>query len=304
MQRSGLPACWLWPRCSGVAIGGFSIAYGSGRGSDDKPLLREDCGTYVRGAEGNGFQVDIDGYAYLAPSPLAFEAGNSVDLHWLQDSDADFMVWDMGRKVKRVDVFPSIDHPPIPQEALECTVYASSDPNPPDATPKWVVGTRTAIFDKGWNNEWIADDFVSQWRFNAQVPVRRRPLGRPRCRARGRRRGDRCRLQPERQTLKLDSSSAESGAGTAARAVPAPLRATAARAPDPRDRAARTRTWNPRSWRSADGGVRTCAMNPRGPASPGTPAEIRAGRYRLVAEASLAPPSPRGACTTRVIECG
>jgi hypothetical protein len=166
MQRFGTTRVLAVAVVLGVAISGFSIAYGSGGRSDDTPLLREDCGTYVRGAEANGFQVDIDSYAYLQPSPLAFEAGNSVDLHWLQDLDQDFMVWDMGRKAKRVDVFPSIDHLPIPQEALEFTVYASDDPNPPDSTPKWVVGTRTTIYEKGWNLEWIADDFATQWRFD------------------------------------------------------------------------------------------------------------------------------------------
>lgn len=168
MQRSRTASVLAVAAVLGVAIGGFSIAYGSGGRSDDWPLLREDCGTYVRGAEANGFQVNMASYAYQQPSPLASRAANSVDLHWVQDKDDDFMVWDMGRAVKRVDVFPSIDHPPIPQEALEFTVYASTDPNPPDSTPKWVVGTRTTIYEKGWNLEWIADDFASQWRFNGR----------------------------------------------------------------------------------------------------------------------------------------
>jgi len=169
MQRTPILKILLVVAVLGVGIGGFSIAYGSGgRAHEKTPLLSEDCGTYVRGAEGNGFQIDLDSYAYQLQSPLGFEAGNSVDLHWIQDTDADFVVWDMGRKVKKVHVFPSIDHLPIPQEALEFTVYASSDPNPPDAAPKWVVGNITRIYDKGWNLEWIADDFVSQWRFDGR----------------------------------------------------------------------------------------------------------------------------------------
>lgn len=168
MQRARTASVAIAVAVVAVAIGGFSLASGSGGRSGHGPLLGEDCGTYVRGAEDHGFQVDPDSYAYLQPSPLAFKAGNSVDLHWVHDTDADFIVWDMGRKVKRVDVFPSIDHLPIPQEALEFTVYASSDPNPPDATPKWVVGMRKKIYEKGWNLEWIADDFVSLWKFNGR----------------------------------------------------------------------------------------------------------------------------------------
>lgn len=157
-----------------VALGALSLAYGSPISSDrgrqhhsTKALLPEECGMFLRGAEGTGFQVDPDSYALRQPSPLGSKAGRSVDLHWVHDTsaDPDFLVWDMGRRVRTVDVFPSIDHPPIPQEAFEFTVYASADPNPPDATPKWVVGRIIKIFDKGWNNEWIADDFVARWKF-------------------------------------------------------------------------------------------------------------------------------------------
>ena len=157
-----------------VCFGGLSLAYGlptqKGWGGHKnhkmKTLLPEKCGKYLRGAEDTGQQIDPDSYAYTLPSPLGLKAGNSVDLNWVQDvnTDTDFLVWDMGRKVRTVDVFPSIDHPPIPQEALEFTVYASTDPNPPDASPKWVVGNIKKIFDNGWNAEWIADDFVSRWK--------------------------------------------------------------------------------------------------------------------------------------------
>lgn len=157
-----------------VPLGGLSLAYGSPMHKHPgghhnhrmKTLLPERCGTYLRGAEATGQQIDPDSYAYKMPSPLGLKAGNSVDLNWVQDvnTDRDFLVWDMGRKVRTVDVFPSIDHLPIPQEGLEFTVYASADPNPPDASPKWVVGDIKKVFDSGWNAEWIADDFVSRWK--------------------------------------------------------------------------------------------------------------------------------------------
>jgi hypothetical protein len=156
-----------------IAFGGLSLAYGfptqkgwGGHHKDHKTLLPEKCGKYLRGAEATGQQIDPDSYAYSQPSPLGLKAGNSVDFHWVQDvnTDTDFLVWDMGKRVRTVDVFPSIDHPPIPQEALEFTVYASTDPNPPDASPKWVAGDIKKVFDNGWNHEWIADDFVSEWK--------------------------------------------------------------------------------------------------------------------------------------------
>jgi hypothetical protein len=155
-------------------FGGLSLAYGfpipndpGGHKHTLKTLLPEDCGTYLSGAEDTGQQIDPDSYDFSGPSPLGDKAGNSVDLHWVHDvsTDTDFIVWDMGRKVDKVDVFPLIDHPPVPEEALEFTVWASDDPNPPFTSPKWTVGNIARVFDSGWNREWIADDFVSRWRF-------------------------------------------------------------------------------------------------------------------------------------------
>jgi hypothetical protein len=156
------------------SVGGLSLAYGfpipndpGGHEHTLRTLLPEDCGTYLSGAEDTGQQIDPDSYAFSGPSPLGDKAGNSVDLNWVHDvsTDTDFIVWDMGRKVDKVDVFPLIDHPPVPEESLEFTVWASADPNPPFTSPKWTVGNIARIFDHGWNLEWIADDFVSRWRF-------------------------------------------------------------------------------------------------------------------------------------------
>jgi hypothetical protein len=66
---------------------------------------------------------------------------------------------------RRPPCVPLIDHPPVPEEALEFTVWSSDDPNPPFTSPKWTVGNIVRVFDSGWNREWIADDFVSRWRF-------------------------------------------------------------------------------------------------------------------------------------------
>jgi hypothetical protein len=155
-----------------VPLVGLSLAYGSplhksGGGHGHKATtLPQKCGKYLRGAEANGLQVDPDSYAYKQPSPLGLKAGNSIDFNWVQDTnaDTDFIVWDLGRKTRTVEVFPSIDHPPIPQEGLEFTLYASADPNPPDTSPKWVVANVKKVYDEGWNLEWIADNFVSRWK--------------------------------------------------------------------------------------------------------------------------------------------
>jgi N-acetylneuraminic acid mutarotase len=126
----------------------------------------ETCGTYVRGAEGSGRQLNSANYSYGMPSPLGIAgAAGAIDFHWVHDTDGDFIVWDMGAPVSVVDVFPSIDHGPVPGEALEWTVWGSNNLALPEAS--WAVGDITTIFDSGWDAAWIADDWVSRWEFPA-----------------------------------------------------------------------------------------------------------------------------------------
>lgn len=67
------------------------------------------------------------GYDYvLGGDPIA--AGSAVDEHWVQTSakvgDA---VWDLGFKASKAAIFNTIDHGPLPLEAIESTVYLSND---------------------------------------------------------------------------------------------------------------------------------------------------------------------------------
>lgn len=125
----------------------------------------EACGTYVRGAESTGYELGPAAYDYVVPSPLGFGgAGNAPDHHWLGDSGDDFAVFDMGRPVQLVDFFPAIDHGPVPEEALEATVYASNDLTQPES--EWAVGDITTLFDQGFDAAWISDDWVSRWAFD------------------------------------------------------------------------------------------------------------------------------------------
>ena len=77
-----------------------------------------------------GTSLDTTGtgsYNYaLGGDPIA--AGSAVDEHWVQTSatvgDA---VWDLGFNATKAAIFNTIDHGPLPQEAIESTVYLSND---------------------------------------------------------------------------------------------------------------------------------------------------------------------------------
>lgn len=83
--------------------------------------------------QGGGTSLDNTGtgsYAYTCCGAPAtrFTAGNAVDNMWLQTSGVvGETVWDLGFQASKAAVFNTIDHGPLPQEAIESTVYLSND---------------------------------------------------------------------------------------------------------------------------------------------------------------------------------
>jgi hypothetical protein len=92
---------------------------------------------------------------------------------WLQDTGNNDMnksnttVWDLGGPSNQVAVFPIIDHGPMPQEAIEYTVYLSNNPDAvsvgPDGNTHWVTASIVKVYLEGWHPGWIADGFATVW---------------------------------------------------------------------------------------------------------------------------------------------
>ncbi len=127
------------------------------------------CGTLTGGAEDSGLTVRQSSYDYSMPDPAgAASAIGAIDHHWAQDSGGSSL--DQGMKftfpmgATAVDLFPAIDHGPVPGESLESTVYGYDDPAAPSST--WEIGDISTVFDNGWS-DWISDDFVSRWEFTS-----------------------------------------------------------------------------------------------------------------------------------------
>ena len=126
------------------------------------------CGQLVRGAEDSGYMTSPSSFSYSMPSPKGTASANAIDRHFIQDIDGgptdNALVWEFPAETATVDMFPAIDHGPVPGEALEATVYGFDDLAAPSST--WEVGDISTIFDEGWS-EWISDDFVSRWEFTS-----------------------------------------------------------------------------------------------------------------------------------------
>jgi hypothetical protein len=120
----------------------------------------ERCGILRGGGEASGNQTDPATYAYVVHGVFDPTAANTRDHRWVQDASGGPLVFDMGSPVLVVDLFPSIDHPPIPEEAFESTVYGSDD-----GIGIAEAGNITTVFDQGFDAAWISDDWAQRWQF-------------------------------------------------------------------------------------------------------------------------------------------
>lgn len=133
----------------------------------------------------SGFSF-VDGtYNYSCGSePLATYTAraNELDWEWIQDlgdggsSWTEGNVWDLGGLANQVVVFPIVDHGPLPQEAIEYTVYLSNNKFATtlgtDGSQDWVQALLDLVYLEGWDANQIADGFTTVWRLPTQDEFR------------------------------------------------------------------------------------------------------------------------------------
>lgn len=77
---------------------------------------------------GLGDGIDFFQYSFGGSAASRFTAANAIDNQWMQVSNlVGETVWDLGFQASKAAVFNTIDHGPLPQEAIESTVYLSND---------------------------------------------------------------------------------------------------------------------------------------------------------------------------------
>lgn len=86
-------------------------------------------GTYGTSLDTPGLANSYDGtYTYSYSGSGAVVGGNSIDQHWIQtDNVVGNTIYDMGFGASKAAIFNTIDHGPLPLEAIESTVYLSND---------------------------------------------------------------------------------------------------------------------------------------------------------------------------------
>lgn len=109
--------------------------------------------TAVRGINTVGHSTDLTGtgsYDYVVDGSGDVTYANEIDNKWFQSGGAPGdTVFDLGGLSSYVAVFPTIDHGPLPLEAIESTVFLSNTPN--DAS-SWVQAKYTRVFLEGFHS--------------------------------------------------------------------------------------------------------------------------------------------------------
>lgn len=85
----------------------------------------------IAGGGATGQSLDTTGtgsFAYVTPGGTAAFAGSAIDSYWVQTSGTvGANIWDLGAPATKAAIFNTVDHGPMPQEAIESTVYLSND---------------------------------------------------------------------------------------------------------------------------------------------------------------------------------
>ena len=108
-----------------------------------------------------GKSLDTTGtgsYGYIYPSDQGRAFGGShIDQYWIQTGNGiGGAVWDLGPNASTAVIFNTIDHGPLPQEAIESTVYLSND------LLNWVEAETERVWLEGFmsNTGILWDGFV------------------------------------------------------------------------------------------------------------------------------------------------
>lgn len=104
--------------------------------------------------QGGGTSTDLTGtggydYTCCGTADTRFAAANAIDNQWMQTSGViGETVWDLGFQATKAAVFNTIDHGPLPQEAIESTVYLSND------MVTWTAGVVERVWLEGFQSNY------------------------------------------------------------------------------------------------------------------------------------------------------
>lgn len=133
-------------------------------------------------AYGTTFDKISYGYSIDAANPAY---GNSRDYKWVQNAGTNTgtstsldqpwlgTIWDLGGQANQAVVFPVVDHGPLPQEAVEYTVYLTDSPSS-TSLADWHLAILDQVYLQGWelDSTSLADGFTTVWKLAGDATFR------------------------------------------------------------------------------------------------------------------------------------
>ena len=108
-------------------------------------------------------------YTYSTDGITNPTAGLFPDYHFLGSAGttpATGPIWTFAALSSDYFLYSTIDHTPLPTEALESSLWGSSD-----GGSTWALGSVAEIYTQGWNAAGVPDDGGTRWKFSSPVDM-------------------------------------------------------------------------------------------------------------------------------------
>lgn len=106
-------------------------------------------------------------YSYTTDGSTNPTAGLTPDYHFLGsagNSPTTSPIWTFAAMSKDYYLYPTTDHPPLPYEGLESSLWGSND-----GGATWILGTVAEVYEQGWDANGLPDDGATRWLFSSPV---------------------------------------------------------------------------------------------------------------------------------------
>lgn len=108
-------------------------------------------------------------YSYTTDGSTNTNAGFTPDYHFLGSagtSPATSPIWTFAALANDYYHYTTIDHGPLPDEALESSLWGSND-----GGSTWTLGTVAEVYEQGWDVAGVPDDGGTRWTFSPAVDM-------------------------------------------------------------------------------------------------------------------------------------
>ena len=112
-----------------------------------------------------------NGYVYSTDGSTNPTAGLFPDYHFLGSAgtvagSSLSPIWTFAAFSSEYYLYPTTDHTPIPNEALESSIWGSNN-----GGSTWIQGTVAEVYEQGWNAAGLPDDGATRWTFSSPVNI-------------------------------------------------------------------------------------------------------------------------------------